>query len=51
MTEYTPDFVFAPRRTWTIADAARAASPHYMSMHFGKVRLSLSTTARIQACS
>lgn len=39
MTEYTPDFVFAPQRTFTIADAARLASSDYMSMHFGKVRL------------
>lgn len=36
-TRYTPDFVFAPQRTFTIADAARLASPDYQSRHFGKV--------------
>lgn len=33
-TECTPDFEFAPRRTFTIADAVRAAGANYTS-HFG----------------
>ena len=34
MTECTPDFEFAPRRTFTIGDAVRAANKGYRS-HFG----------------
>jgi arylsulfatase A-like enzyme len=39
MTEMIDDFVFAPKRTFTVADAVRAASPAYLSMHFGKWHL------------
>ena len=39
MTECTPNFPFAPQRTFTIGDAARLASPDYFSMHFGKWHL------------
>ena len=35
MTEMIDNFTFAPKRTFTIADAVRAASPEYFSMHFG----------------
>lgn len=34
MTECVPDFEFAPQRTFTIADAARAADKNYTT-HFG----------------
>ena len=37
MTEMIDNFTFAPQRTFTIANAVRAASPDYVSMHFGKV--------------
>jgi hypothetical protein len=36
MTEMIDNFTFAPKRTFTIGDAARAASPDFISMHFGK---------------
>eukprot|EP01044_Picomonas_judraskeda_P019370 COSAG03_NODE_4072_length_1698_cov_1.945591_1_plen_343_part_00 len=39
MTECTPNFPFAPKRTFTIGDAARLASADYFSMHFGKWHL------------
>lgn len=34
MTECVPNFEFAPQRTFTIGDAARAASPEYVSHHW-----------------
>lgn len=34
MTECVPDFEFAPQRTFTVADAVRAANKGYVS-HFG----------------
>jgi arylsulfatase A-like enzyme len=39
MTECVPDFEFAPKRTFTIGDAARAASPEYVSHHWAKWHL------------
>jgi arylsulfatase A-like enzyme len=39
-TECTPSFEFAPQRTFTIGDAARAASPAYVSHHWGKCKYS-----------
>ena len=36
MTECVPNFEFAPQRTFTIGDAARAASPEYVSQHWAK---------------
>ena len=39
MTQCVPDFEFAPQRTFTIADAARAANAGYASAHFGKWHL------------
>lgn len=38
MTEMIDNFTFAPKRTWTIGNAVRQASPDYFSQHFGKVR-------------
>jgi hypothetical protein len=39
MTECVPHFEFAPQRTFTIGDAARAASPEYVSQHWAKWHL------------
>ena len=39
MTECVPNFEFAPQRTFTIGDAARAASPEYVSQHWAKWHL------------
>ena len=39
MTECVPNFEFAPKRTFTIGDAARAASPEYVSQHWAKWHL------------
>eukprot|EP00040_Diaphanoeca_grandis_P005869 m.34845 g.34845 ORF g.34845 m.34845 type:complete len:658 (-) comp17047_c0_seq1:288-2261(-) len=39
MTECVPSFVFAPQRTFTIGDVARAASPEYVSQHWAKWHL------------
>ena len=39
MTEMIDNFTFAPKRTFTVADAVRAApgaAGAYFSMHFGK---------------
>eukprot|EP00041_Stephanoeca_diplocostata_P013753 m.243604 g.243604 ORF g.243604 m.243604 type:complete len:667 (+) comp19455_c0_seq1:121-2121(+) len=39
MTECVPNFEFAPQRTFTIGDVARAASPEYVSQHWAKWHL------------
>lgn len=39
MTECVPSFEFAPQRTFTIGDAARAASSEYVSQHWAKWHL------------
>lgn len=39
MTECVPSFIFAPQRTFTIGDAARKASPDYVSQHWAKWHL------------
>ena len=39
MTECTPHFEFAPQHTFTIGDAARKASPEYVSHHWAKWHL------------
>jgi hypothetical protein len=44
MTECVPRFNFAPKRTFTIGDAARAANDDYESWFGGKVRLSKSNS-------
>lgn len=36
MTECVPDFNFAPKRTFTIGDAVRAANKNYTSFFAGK---------------
>ena len=38
MTECTPNFEFAPQRTFTVGDAVRTANRGYASQIFGKVR-------------
>jgi hypothetical protein len=43
MTECVPNFEFAPQRTFTIGDAARAASPEYVSQHWAKWQMNYST--------
>ena len=39
MTECVPNFEFAPQRTFTIGDAARAANKGYVSQHWAKWHL------------
>ena len=48
MTECDPDFEFAPQRTFTIADAVRAANKDYVS-HFGGKWREYSAAARFSA--
>jgi arylsulfatase A-like enzyme len=47
MTECVPDFNFAPKRTFTVGDAVRAANKNYTSFFAGKCACVLQRVAAV----